>query len=363
VTCAGGVDPRYTFFYRPGKLTITAVPLTITAPSATVVTGKPVPDLEPTYAGFVGTDTPASLETAPTCMTTYKPGGFPLPDPGTYSTSCAGAVDPNYTISNVPGTLTVSPSYMPGDYVLADANGGVYALNNPNGFHGSLPGIGISVNDIVAIVPSADNKGYWLIGGDGGVFAFGDATFHGSLPGVGDTVSDIVGAVATPDGAGYWLVGRDGGVFAFGDATFAGSLPAKGVSTSGVVGIAATPTGGGYWLANASGSVDHFGNAPTLGGVAGASVVGITATAAGQGYWLVGADGGVFGLGNAPYEGSLPGLGVQSSDIVSLIPSDTGAGYLLTGSDASNFAFPNAVFPGPMPGVPAAAVVGAAPSA
>jgi len=28
---------------------------------------------------------------------------------------------------------------------------------------------------------------------------------------------------STPDGGGYWLVGADGGVFAFGDARFDGS--------------------------------------------------------------------------------------------------------------------------------------------
>jgi hypothetical protein len=362
VTCAGGVDARYAFTYVAGKLKITPVPLTITAPSPTVVTGKAVPTLTPTYTGFVAADTPASLKTPPVCTTTYVPGGFPLPTPGPYPVTCSGAVDSNYTISYVPGTLTVSSTYIPGAYVLADANGDVYALNNPHGFHGSLPGIGISVSDIVAVVPSADNKGYWLIGGDGGVFAFGDAVFHGSLPEIGISVSDIVGAVATPDGGGYWLVGRDGGVFAFGDAKFRGSLPAKGVSTSGVTGIAATPTGGGYWLANASGAVDPF-SAPTLGGPTGQNIVGITATAAGEGYWLVGATGGVFCEGNAPFRGSLPGVGVQTSDAVSLVASDTGYGYLVTGADGSTYAFPNAVFPGPLPGVPAAPVIGAAPSA
>lgn len=38
---------------------------------------------------------------------------------------------------------------------------------------------------------------------------------------------------------GYWLVGRDGGVYAFGGAPFDGSLPGAGVVTSGVVGMAA----------------------------------------------------------------------------------------------------------------------------
>ena len=34
----------------------------------------------------------------------------------------------------------------------------------------------------------------------------------------------ITGVAATPDGGGYWLVGWDGGVYAYGDANFMGSL-------------------------------------------------------------------------------------------------------------------------------------------
>jgi hypothetical protein len=65
--------------------------------------------------------------------------------------------------------------------------------------HGSLPAMHISVNNIVSIVPTADGAGYWLIGSDGGVFAFGDAGFVGSLPGLTPPVkvSNVVGAVPT----------------------------------------------------------------------------------------------------------------------------------------------------------------------
>ena len=63
--------------------------------------------------------------------------------------------------------------------------------------HGSLTKLGISVSNIVSIVPTATGGGYWLIGRDGGVFAFGDAGFIGSLPGLNVSVSNIVGAVPT----------------------------------------------------------------------------------------------------------------------------------------------------------------------
>jgi hypothetical protein len=42
---------------------------------------------------------------------------------------------------------------------------------------------------------------------------------------------------ATADGRGYWMVGSDGGVFSFGDAPFFGSLGGKGAHIK-VIGIA-----------------------------------------------------------------------------------------------------------------------------
>lgn len=56
------------------------------------------------------------------------------------------------------------------------------------------------------------------------MFTTGDAPYEGSLAGDGVTpaapIDDVVGA---PSGTGYWLLGADGGVFAFGDAGFYGS--------------------------------------------------------------------------------------------------------------------------------------------
>ena len=68
-----------------------------------------------------------------------------------------------------------------------------------------------------------DGGGYWLVGADGGVFSFGDASYHGSLGGR-QLGKAIVAMAATPDGRGYWLVAADGGVLAFGDASFLGSI-------------------------------------------------------------------------------------------------------------------------------------------
>jgi len=56
----------------------------------------------------------------------------------------------------------------------------------------------------------------------------------------------MVGMAATRSGNGYWLVGSDGGVFAFGDATYFGSEGGEHLAKP-IVGIASTETGNGYW--------------------------------------------------------------------------------------------------------------------
>ena len=66
--------------------------------------GGTPPTITPSYSGFVNGDTAASLTTPPTCSTTatsHSPAG-------SYPSTCSGAVDSNYTISYVSGTVTDS---------------------------------------------------------------------------------------------------------------------------------------------------------------------------------------------------------------------------------------------------------------
>ena len=119
-------------------------------------------------------------------------------------------------------------------------------------FLGSLPGLHVSVHDIKGIVPTSDNRGYFLVGQDGGVFAFGDAPFLGSLPGDGVHIDDVVGIAATPSDQGYWVVAGTGQVYAFGAAANLGSAIG---TASPVSGIASTPDGGGYWIVTQNGGV------------------------------------------------------------------------------------------------------------
>ena len=151
----------------------------------------------------------------------------------------------------------------------------MFPTNQSGGFFGSLPGLGIHVDDVAGMVPSPDDMGYFLVGQDGGVFSFGDAPFLGSLPGLRVAVHDIRGIVPTRDNRGYFLVGQDGGVFAFGDAPFLGSLPGEGVHIADVIGIAATPSDQGYWVVAGDGTVYAFGNAPNFGSATGTNSPGV----------------------------------------------------------------------------------------
>jgi hypothetical protein len=264
-------------------------------------------------------------------------------------------------IADLTGTVFVVPSG-PTGYDLAGSDGGVFTFGTV-GFFGSLPGLGIHVDDVVAMAATDDDEGYWLVAADGGVFAFGDARFHGSLAGV-HLDAPIVSMAPAPGGGGYWLVAADGGVFAFGDARYRGSLPGAGVRVDDVTGMATTPDGGGYWLVGADGGVFAFGDAVFAGSMAHVHLtgrtVGIVATEDGGGYWLVGTDGGVFALGDAAFMGSLPADAVRVSDVVGMVATPDDAGYELVGSDGGVFAFGDSTFLGSMYGRLSRPTVGAA---
>lgn len=56
----------------------------------------------------------------------------------------------------------------------------------------------VSPGGVPVFVSPAPGSGYWLVGSDGGVFNLGDAGYFGSLPGIGVHVNNIVGTMATP---------------------------------------------------------------------------------------------------------------------------------------------------------------------
>jgi len=271
--------------------------------------------------------------------------GTTRPQPASATTCDAGA----FELVSQPVTNPTTGYWMVG------SDGGVFAFGNAP-YVGSLPGINVHVNNIVGIVGTHDRLGYWMVGRDGGVFAFGDAKYVGSLPGIGVHVNNIVGIVGTHDGLGYWMIGSDGGVFAFGDAPYVGSLPGIGVHVNNIVGIVGTHDGLGYWVVGSDGGVFAFGDAPYTGSLPGIGVhvndvVGIVGTHDQRGYWMVGRDGGAFAFGDAPYVGSIPGLGLKVTNVVGIVGTASGAGYWMVGNDGGVFAFGDAGFVGSLPGI------------
>jgi subtilisin-like proprotein convertase family protein len=92
-----------------GTLAVNPAPLIIRADDKTKVAGQPNPPLTATYQGFVNGDTAASLVT-PVSLTTTATASSAA---GTYPIVASGAASPNYTITFVNGTLTVTASTTP----------------------------------------------------------------------------------------------------------------------------------------------------------------------------------------------------------------------------------------------------------
>jgi hypothetical protein len=107
VSCVNG---DYAYLGSGLKVAITnAGPLptlTITASNASMTYGGIVPVLGFSYSGFTNGDTAASLTTAPSVSTTATS----FSHAGSYPITVGGAVDSNYDIVYVQGTLTINPA-------------------------------------------------------------------------------------------------------------------------------------------------------------------------------------------------------------------------------------------------------------
>lgn len=189
--------------------------------------------------------------------------------------------------------------------------------------------------------------GYYLLGKDGGVFAFGGAAFHGSTGNM-RLNQPVVGMSTLPDGSGYRFVASDGGVFSFGDAQFFGSTGDMTLNKP-VVGMASTPSGNGYWLVASDGGIFSFGDAAFYGSTGDLQlnkpIIGMIPTVTGEGYWLVASDGGIFTFGDAEFYGST-GDRILNQPITALGVTPQGKGYYLLAADGGLFAFGDAVFHG-----------------
>jgi len=242
-------------------------------------------------------------------------------------------------------------------YWLVGGDGGIFTFGSAQ-FYGSTGNIKLS-RPVVGIVPTQSRHGYWLDASDGGVFAFGDAPFAGSIPALGilpagypgggrDLAAPIVGMVPSATGGGYFMVGADGGVFAFGDAHFAGSCPSIGGCSGAAVAVMPDASGNGYWLVTASGHVYAFGDAPYLGapGSVGSPVTSAVRTADGNGYWILLADGTVYNYGDAANLGAPLGIASGLNPATAIFATATGGGYWVALADGSVYNYGDAPYDG-----------------
>jgi len=180
ITAAGAADANYIISFSAGTLTVNPASLTIRADDKTKAAGTANPLLTATYTGFVNGDTAAALD-VPVALATAATAGSPE---GTYPITASSAVDANYSITHVDGTLTVTPSTaLPAPWqhqdigavgVLGDAtyqsgtftvNGsGADIWNNADAFHFAYqPWSGNG--EIVARVESVGNTDPWAKAG------------------------------------------------------------------------------------------------------------------------------------------------------------------------------------------------------
>ncbi len=298
-------------------------------------------------------------------------------------TSPAGSGPQDVTVVNAAGSSATSSAdqfayVAPGNggFFTLSAYGKVYDYGNAPTNLGDASNLNLNA-PMVAMAVAPGGAGYWLLGADGGVFSYGTAVFEGSsgqinpaLPAGGSNSfvpnKPIVGIVATSTGKGYWMVGSDGGVFAFGDATFVGSSgqinPALAAGGSNsfmpnkpIVGLVPTTDGRGYWMVAADGGIFAFGDAGFYGSsgqinpaqaaggsnsfVPAAPIVGMIPSIDDKGYLMVGMDGGVYAFGDAPFYGSPAGSLSSPNSVTGIALTPDGKGYWVAGLDGSIYSF------------------------
>jgi predicted RecA/RadA family phage recombinase len=275
----------------------------------------------------------------------------------------AGDSDPSTTLGATPlaglagggggvgPAAGAGPSGARSGYWMLGANGSVSAF-------GAAPHLGDAASGspksstFVDLEPTAARDGYWILDRNGGVRAFGAAPSFGPAPKLasGETVTSLSG---TPTGAGYWLFTTRGRAIPYGDAVFRGDMAATRLNAP-VIASVATPTGRGYYMVAADGGVFTFGDAAFAGSTGGqrinAPVRSLVPDPDGSGYWLVAADGGIFAF-DSPFHGSTGALRLNRP-VTGMVGSRTGGGYLMVAEDGGIFAFGDVPFHGSLGAAP-----------
>jgi hypothetical protein len=112
-----GVLANYNITYNTAIFTIGKSSLVITASDGAMVFGGSLPTITASYSGYVNGDT--ALATPPVCSA----------NAATHVTSCSGAADPDYTITYVPGVLTVNDAAL---VITANDQSRAFGAANPS---------------------------------------------------------------------------------------------------------------------------------------------------------------------------------------------------------------------------------------
>lgn len=208
--------------------------------------------------------------------------------------------------------------------------------------------------ETLAQVAHPDGDGYWMLGADGEVYAFGEAADLGDATNLNST-RGFAELVPTPTGLGYWILTRWGSLYEFGDAADMPSARPGRADDDNFTAGAATATGQGVWAFTEDGVVVVVGDAEHYGDLSGIQldgpVVAASVTPTGKGYYMIGSDGGVFAFGDAAFHGSVRGAlagRLPDQPVVGIVPVD--GGYWLVAADGGVFAF-GAPFRGSVPAV------------
>lgn len=106
VFCSGLTSTKYKITFVPGTLIVTKAPLTITAVSTKRLFGQPNPLLTASFSAFANGDGLASLDGTLACSTSATPKSSVTGNP--YPITCSGVTSPNYAITFISGSLTIS---------------------------------------------------------------------------------------------------------------------------------------------------------------------------------------------------------------------------------------------------------------
>ena len=236
-------------------------------------------------------------------------------------------------------------------YWMLGADGALYAFGDAGQFSAAPVAPGRSAVDLE---PSASGRGGWVLDDTGDVFAVGDVPGFGGVSravlGVGEIATSLS---ATPSGQGYLVFTNRGRAVSFGDARFLGDVSSMALNAP-VLDSVTTPTGQGYYMVAADGGIFAFGDARFAGSMGGrplnAPVQSLVPDADGGGYWLVASDGGIFAF-DAPFKGSMGGTRL-AKPVTGMVRY--GDGYLMVGEDGGIFSFSNLPFAGSLGASPPA---------